>query len=30
VVVPPYGAHAPCKSLDGATRVKKLVIKVRK
>ena len=30
VFVPPYGAHAPCKSLDGATRVKKLVIKVRK
>ena len=30
VFVPPYGAHAPGKSLDGATRVKKLVIKVRK
>ena len=30
VFVPPYGAHAPCKALDGATRVKKLVIKVRK
>ena len=30
VFVPPFGAHAPCKSLDGATRVKKLVIKVRK
>ena len=30
VFVPPYGAHAPCKSLDGATHVKKLVIKVRK
>ena len=30
VFVPPYGGHAQCKSLDGATRVKKLVIKVRK
>ena len=30
VFVPPYGAHAPGRSMDGATRVRKLVIKVRK
>ena len=30
IYVPPYGAHAPGKSLDGSTHVRKLVIKVRK
>ena len=30
VFVPPYGAHAPGRSMDGTTRVRKLVIKVRR
>lgn len=30
ILVPPYGAHAPCRSLDGARKIRKLVIKIRK
>lgn len=30
LLVPPYGAHAPCRSMDGARTIKKLVIKIRK
>ena len=29
VLMPPLGAHAPCRSLDGARRIRKLVIKIR-
>jgi len=28
IFFPPYGAHAPCLSRDGATKVKKVVIKI--
>ena len=30
ILVPPYGAHAPCRSMDGERTIKKLVIKIRK
>ena len=29
VLMPPLGAHAPCRSLDGARSIRKLVIKIR-
>ena len=29
VLMPPLGAHAPCRSLDGARAIRKLVIKIR-
>ena len=29
VLMPPLGAHAPCRSMDGARRIRKLVIKIR-
>lgn len=30
ILMPPYGAHAPCRSTDGARKIRKLVIKIRK
>ena len=29
VLMPPLGAHAPCRSLDGVRTIRKLVIKIR-
>ena len=29
LLMPPLGAHAPCRSTDGARRIRKLVIKIR-
>ena len=30
ILMPPYGGHAPCRSMDGARKIRKLVIKIRK